>query len=287
MKSEDNSFNNIKSMTSIYNNDLIADENLTSKEIINSKDIRQTSYYLGGNSPEKEDEKSFIIKNKLENEKEQNIANFLNKDIINSMNEINYKSQKNINKIKLIKEILIQDKSESYEDKTISFQQKSRSDNINIKDSKIEKDIINDFPFNLNINKSSDFHINNSLNLGESENGQINYDNRHLNNNININNENEETNSWNFNISPSEIFNIDYQKNKQNNNKNYKLNEIHVKNDVNNVRTINNIFQENETFKLNVGNIKINNEGYLKNDDCFNNNHINQNNKIQNQNNYI
>lgn len=45
MKSEDNSFKNIDSMTSISNNDLITDENLTSRKIINAKDIRHVSYY--------------------------------------------------------------------------------------------------------------------------------------------------------------------------------------------------------------------------------------------------
>ena len=72
-----------------------------------------------------------------------------------------------------------------------------------------------------------------------------------LNNNIDINNENEEINSWNFNISPSEIFNIDNQTNKKNNYENYKLNNNHIKSYVNNVINLNKIFQKNETFKLN------------------------------------
>ena len=283
MKSEDNSFKNIDSMTSISNNDLITDENLISREIINTKDIRQVSYYLGGNSPEKENEKASIIKNELESE--LNIGNFLTKDIINSMDEINYKPKKNLNKNKLIKEILIQDKSESYEDEAISFQQKSKSGNINFKNSTIENNIINELSFDLNINKSSDFHINNSLNLGECKNGEINY--KCLNNNIDINNENEEINSWNFNMSPSEIFNIDNQTNKKNNYENYKLNNNHIKSYVNNVINLNKIFQKNETFKLNEGYIKINNEGYLNNDELFYNN-INQKfNLIQNKNYYI
>ena len=155
------------------------------------------------------------------------------------MDEINYKPKKNLNKNKLIKEILIQDKSESYEDEAISFQQKSKSGNINFKNSTIENNIINELSFDLNINKSSDFHINNSLNLGECKNGEINY--KCLNNNIDINNENEEINSWNFNMSPSEIFNIDNQTNKKNNYENYKLNNNHIKSYVNNVINLNKI----------------------------------------------
>ena len=285
MKSEDNSFNinNIISMKSISNNDLTTNEDLSSREIINSKNTLQVSYDVGGNSPEKENVKFSIIKNELENENDQNINNFLPKDIINSMNEINYKSKKNLNKNKSINEVLFQDKSQSYEDEKILFQTKSKSDNVNIKNSKIEKDIINDFSFNLNTNKSSDFHINNNLNLGEGKNGQINNDNKPLNNNININNENEEINSWNFNVSPSEIFNIDNQKNKQNNNENYKLNDIniHVKSDVNNSIDLNNIFQKNEPFKLNAGYIKINDEGYLHNENQ--NDYINFGNKNDNK----
>jgi hypothetical protein len=230
MKSGDNSFNinNIKSLKSISNNDLITDENLASREIINSKDILQVSNYSGGNSPEKENEKGSIKKNELENENEQNINNFLTKDIFNSMDEINYKSNKKVNKNKLINEILIQNKSESYENEKIFFQKKSKSDNVNIKNLKIEKDSISDLSFNLNINKSSDFHINNSLNLGEGRNRQINNNKKHLNNNININNENKEINSWNFNVSPSEIFNIDSQNNIHNNNENSILNDINI-----------------------------------------------------------
>ena len=110
------------------------------------------------------------------------------------MDTINSKNKKNFTKKKSIRETLMKDNTESYEDKIDSFQQNNKSDNINIKDIKILKDIINDSPFNLKINKSSDFHIQNSLTFGGNKIGQINYDIGPINNNININNEDEETN---------------------------------------------------------------------------------------------
>ena len=295
MKSEDKCFKNNQIVKSFFKNDSKTDKNLSSSINIMPNNAQKESYYLGRNSSEKEYENISKIKDELECENDKNIDNFLTQDIINSINEMNFKSKNNLNQNKSIKEILIQDNTESYEDGNNFLQQKSKSDNVNIKNSKIRKDIINEFPFNLNTNKSSDFHINNNLTLNTSENLQIYHEKNYLNN------ENEEINSWNFNINPNEIFNISNQKDEHNTNENYKLNDnfIHVKNDVNNEKNnpmiknkeminLNEISQKNEIFKPNTEHIKMNNGGYLKDRAFFNNNYINPKfNLFQNQNNYI
>lgn len=93
----------------------------------------------------------------------------------------------------------------SYEDEKDSSLKKSKSDNNDIEKLKIKKDIINEYDFNLNISKSSDFHIKKRFILNSDEIEQITHNNSSLNYNTNIINENEEINCWNFNMSQSKF----------------------------------------------------------------------------------
>ena len=271
MSSDDNFFDYIKSSKSIFIDDLITHKNLSSNKDIKSNNIPQESYYcLRGNSPKKENEKFSLIKDELECEKEKNIDDFLTKDIINSINEINSEFNNNLSKNESIKEKLIQNETESYEDV---------GNNIKNNVSEIGKEIKSEV--NLNINESSDFPIKNSLTrINEDE--YINHENKYLNSNININNENK-TNSWNFNISPSKIFNKDNQKSQQNNNEINYVNEnnVHIKNDVNS--------EENNHLKFNIFKSQYNNINFdnktnniQSQNDYIKNNFINNNNKILN-----
>jgi len=188
-----------------------------------------------------------------------------------------------------MKEILIQDEKDSAQKKS-----ESDRDNNDIEELKIKKDNLNDFPLNLNITKSSDFHIKNSLAFDADKNKDIIHKNRYLNNNINILNENEdEINYWNFNTSPSKIFNSDNQSKKQNNERNIIFNNNI---DVNNAQERPFIKKQRDSFdeisfnqKFNLvqkQNNYINLENNFSNEQNKNNyiqtNIINQNNKIIN-----
>ena len=175
-----------------------------------------------------------------------------------------------------MKEILIKDEKDS-------SQKKSESDreNNDIEELKIKKDILNDFPFNLNINKSSDFHIKNSLAFDADKNKDIIHKNRYLNNNINILNENEdEINYWNFNTSPSKIFNSDNQSKKQNNERNIIFNNNI---DVNNAQERPFIKKQRDSFDEISFNQKFNLVQKQNNYINLENNFSNE----QNKNNYI
>ena len=304
MKSEDNYFkyyNLLNNSKSLLFNDLITHNNLPLNKKNQSNNIQQDSYYLGGNSPKKDNEKYFVLKDTLECENETNIDKFLTKDIINSINEINSDSNSYSSKNESIKEVLIQDKTESYGDeKHSSHKNSEENDIINIKDLKDEKEIKDEFPINCVSNKSSDFPIKQYMTEAKGEIRQINYDNRQLNNNININNENT-INLWNFNISPENICSIDNKKNQQNNKESQEINDdnIHSKIDDNNLKDnlinknkdINNfkeILIKNGTFKTNIDDIKINNIEYSENKLLFDNDFINKKfNIFQNQYNNI
>ena len=188
MKSEDNFFNFNKS---IFKTDLMTQKNLSSNKNNKSNNIQLVSHYLCLNSPEKDNENSSLIKDESEYENDINIDNFLTKDIINSINEINPESNNNSYKNDSKKEILMQDKAESYGDETDSSRKKSEDDNMNANELKIEKEIKNEFFSNFDNSISSNFLIKNSLTLSAGEKGIINHYNRHLNNNINIINEKE------------------------------------------------------------------------------------------------
>ena len=293
MNSEDNSFSYFNSSKSIFNNDLITQINsILIKKIERNNNLQQYSYYLRGNSSQNENEKSSIIKDESESENEKNIENFLTKDIINSINEIDSEPDDNSSKNESMKEISIQDETESYEEEKNSFQKNSEDEDegdiINDNDLDIEKEIINRFPFDLNIDNPPEF-------LADNNFPQIT-DNSHLNNIININNEKDKINGLNFNTNPSKIFNIDnhnklngnYIKTNRNSEENNPINKN------NEITNLNGIYSQNEAFKLNSENIKINNDKYLKNGEYFDNNYINQeyinfDNKInnkQNPNNY-
>ena len=270
MESEDNSSEHTKNSNIKLANDLITNDNLSS-----SKNTKK----------ELESEKEI----KLDND------NNFNQDITNSIDEINFKAQKHLKQNESMKEILIKDEKDS-------SQKKSESDreNNDIEELKIKKDNLNDFPLNLNITKSSDFHIKNSLAFDADKNKDIIHKNRYLNNNINILNENEdEINYWNFNTSPSKIFNSDNQRNKQNNERNIIFsNNIPFKSDVNNAQEspIKEYLDQKYSFdeisfnqKFNLvqkQNNYINLENNFSNEQNKNNyiqtNIINQNNKIIN-----
>ena len=293
MKSEDNSLEHTKNSNIKLANDLITNDNLSSSKNIeiNVNKIQINSYY----HIEKKLEKGFDIKKELEREKEiklDNDNNF-NQDIINSIDEINFKAQKHLKQNESMKEILIKDEKDS-------SQKKSESDreNNDIEELKIKKDNLNDFPLNLNITKSSDFHIKNSLAFDADKNKDIIHKNRYLNNNINILNENEdEINYCNFNTSPSKIFNSDNQSKKQNNERNIIFNNnIPFKSDVNNAQERPFIKKQRDSFdeisfnqKFNLvqkQNNYINLENNFSNEQNKNNyiqtNITNQNNKIIN-----
>ena len=297
MKSEDNFFEYFKFSNSIFKDDLITNKNLSSNKNTKCNNIQKDSDYLGGNSQEKENEKCSIIKDELECENDKNINNFLTKDIINSINEINSEPNNNSSKNKSIKEISVQDETESSQQN-----REAQDDNGNDEDLKIEKNINNEFPVNLESYKFYDFFSKNNLTDTSNKKEPIINDNRYLNNNSNINNENDKNNCWNFNINPNKIFNMDTQKNQQNNEQSSKFNNnninIHFKIDVNNVEnspfiknkeTTNSkeIFQQNEMLKLNSNDIKINNDGYSKKQEFFEDNFFHQKFDFQNQNNYI
>ena len=296
MKSEDNFFNFNKS---IFKTDLMTQKNLSSNKNNKSNNIQLVSHYLCLNSPEKDNENSSLIKDESEYENDINIDNFLTKDIINSINEINSDSNNNSYKNDSKKEILMQDKAESYGDETDSSRKKSEDDNMNANELKIEKEIKNEFFSNFDNNISSNFLIKNSLTLSAGERGIINHYNRHLNNNINIINENEKNNRWNFNTSPRKIFNIDNNKKTQNDKESHKLNDndIHLNNDKSKLENIsiiknkektglNMTYQKNEIS--NIEYVKINNEGCLENKELLDNNFINQEYSIfENQDSYI
>ena len=200
MESEDNSSEHTKNSNIKLANDLITNDNLSSSKNteINVNKIQINPHH---HTPKKS-EKGFDIKKELESEKDLKIKldNNFNQDIINSIEEINFKPQKHLIQNESMKEILIQDEKHSAQKKS-----ESDRDNNDIEELKIRKDILNDF------------HIKNSLASDTDENKDIIHNNRYLNNNINILNENEdEINYWNFNTSPSKIFNSDNQRNKQN-----------------------------------------------------------------------
>ena len=264
MKSEDNSLEHTKNSNIKLANDLITNDNLSS-----SKNTKK----------ELESEKEI----KLDND------NNFNQDITNSIDEINFKAQKHLKQNESMKEILIKDEKDSSQKKS-----ESDRDNNDIEELKIKKDNLNDFPLNLNITKSSDFHIKNSLAFDADKNKDIIHKNRYLNNNINILNENEdEINYWNFNTSPSKIFNSDNQSKKQNNERNIIFNNNI---DVNNAQERPFIKKQRDSFdeisfnqKFNLvqkQNNYINLENNFSNEQNKNNyiqtNIINQNNKIIN-----
>ena len=160
--------------------------------------------YLDGSFPENENGKFSKIKDELTSENVTKIDNILTKDNINSIKEINTESNNNLSKNESIKEILIQDEKESYKDKKITSQPNRDVDNIIEEDLKNEKEFLNEFPFNLGVNKSSDSLIKNILTVSADESRKIERNNRHLNNNVHINND-EKINCWNFDLSPSKI----------------------------------------------------------------------------------
>ena len=198
MKSEDNSLEHTKNSNIKLANDLITNDNLSSSKNIeiNVNKIQINSYY----HIEKKLEKGSNLKKELESEKDLKIKldNNFNQDIINSIDEINFKAQKHLKQNESMKEILIQDEKDFAQKKC-----ESDRENNDIEELKIKKDNLNDFPLNLNITESSDFHIKNSLAFEADKNKDIIHKNRYLNNNINILNENEdEINYCNFNTSP-------------------------------------------------------------------------------------
>ena len=296
MKSEGNFFDFTNSSKSNFKRDIITHKNLSLSENNNYNDIQQDSYYLGLNSSENDNKKCSVIKDELEFDHDINIHKFLTKDIIDSINEINSEPHNNLSKDESIKEISVRDETESYEDENDSSQNNSEDedDNINDNDLKIEKEIKNEFPFNFEANKSSDFLIKNNLTFSTNKSEHINNTNRYLSNNINIDKENKKINCWDSNTRECKIFNLDNQENQQNNNVSYKLNikNIHVEIDGNNlennpiienkeITNLNSIFQKNKDRK-------INKEEFFQNKEFFDNNFINQKfNTIDNQNGYI
>ena len=263
MKSDDDYFNYLKS---IFNNNLKTPTNLSSNINIKYNNIQQAPYLIG-NSSENKNEKISMIKNELECEKDKNIENFLTKDIINSINEINFEPNNTS-----IKEISIKNNTESYEKNKNSSWQKNCEDNINNKKLKIEKEIKDEFSLNFGGNKSSDIHMNNK--------NKINY--------------------LNLNVSTNKIYSVDNQKDQRSNNENNKLtdNNIHVNIEENNpiiknkeICNLDEIAQKNNAFELNIGDIKMNNKEFLGKEDSFNS--FNKNsfepkfNIFQNQNNLI
>ena len=149
----------------------------------------------------------------------------------------------------------------------------------------LNEELVKEFPFNLNMNKSCNFLQKNRLTLSENISEQVNINNndKYLNSSININNEDEQNNFFNFNINPSKIFNMDNQKNQQNYNfpdesKNIdnienKLNDNNIniqitKNGLNDsedshISNMNGLtdlkqnFHQREAFKLNIENINL------------------------------
>lgn len=301
MKSEDNFIDHITSSKSIFKNNLTTYKNLSSNKNIKFHNIQQDSYYLDGSFPENENGKFSKIKDELTSENVTKIDNILTKDNINSIKEINTESNNNLSKNESIKEILIQDEKESYKDKKITSQPNRDVDNIIEEDLKNEKELLNEFPFNFGVNKSSDSLIKNILTISADESRKTDRNNRHLNNNVHKNNKDEKINCWNFDLSPSKIFNTDNQRIQQSKNESNKLkdNNIHAKIFLNSlednsiikdkeVTNLNEIFLKNEGFRLNSENIKINNERNLENEEYFDKNFINHNFKLfQNQNSYI
>ena len=288
MKSKDNYINNIKSSKSMFNNDLLTQINLILSKKIGYKNFKQDSYYsyyLSMNLPE--NKKYSIIKDELESDNDKNKDDFLAKDIINSKNEINSEHNNNSSKNESIKEISIQEGTESSEDEKDYSQQDSEDDENNIKNDELkeEKEIINEFPFDLDINNSSDFLIKKNLSQINNKSEQIIHENKNLDNNTNINNENDEINYWNFNISPNKIFNADSKKNHNN---------ISTKFDANN-EEYNPIIKNKEITYLkdalgqnsfNINTEYINNEEY--NEEFLDNNFNNEKKDLfQNQNNNI
>ena len=306
MESEDNCLENTKTSKSKLTNYLITHSNSSSNKSIESNNIQRDLLYIDGNYLEKELEKSHYIGNKLESENDKKLDSIFIQDIINSPDIINSKSENNLTINHLMEKKFMKDNTESFENEKDSSPKKSKSNNNDVEYLKKNEDNIDEFLFNLNINKSSDFHMKNSLILDPNENNEneeIIHNNRYLNNNTNITGENEAINYWNFNISPSKIFNSDNQNNQKNNNQRHKFNNnnnnIYLKSDVNNDEnssvyknkeiTNSNEFENKE--KLNIESIKINNEGYLEKKDSFNSFNENPFNKkfniFQNQNNYI
>ena len=180
MKSEDNYFEYISSSKSnLKKNNLTIDENSLSPKKIESNKIQIGPYYLGGNYPKKENNNYSIIKDELENKNKQKIDNILTKDIISSFKAMKIKFKKNFTKNKSMEDIYVEDKTKSYEDEKDSSLINNKSDNIDIKNIKIKNEFVKEFSFNLNINKSFDFHLKNNL---TDETEQINHNNRYLNN---------------------------------------------------------------------------------------------------------
>ena len=276
MESEGNYFDYFTSSKSNFNNDFITQINLALSKKMECNNFQQDSYYLLRNSPENDSENSSFIKEELECDTDKNIDNFLTKDIINSINDINSDLDNSV-KNESIGDISIEDKKDTSQ----KYNENEESDYLNDEDLKIEKEIISKFPFDLNIDEPPDFLINNNSALNNNKNNLISHDNIQLNNNANINNENGKI----------KIFNNDNnnQKSQQNNNQNLKFNESNIclKSDVNYIEdrpifnnkettNLNELFCKNESYKLNSDNININNKEHLNNGKFFDNNFINQ-----------
>ena len=113
--------------------------------------IHSNSYYNNEQYLEDENEKGAKIKEEKESDNDKQIDNFLTKDIMNSINFMSSLSENNSPKKKTSGDLLMNDKTEAYEDENDSFQQKSESDNINVinhKELKIEKEITNNYKNN-------------------------------------------------------------------------------------------------------------------------------------------
>ena len=187
MKSDNNNFNIFKRSSSPFNNNLIIPKKNSSSNINIKNNIQHDTYYLGEIPQDKEKQNISMNKEELEDENDTNIDNYLTKDIINSINEINYKSENSPpkNKNKPIKDtlILMHDKTESYEDEV---------DNINREDLYKEKELESPFDlnncWNFNTNPNKIFNIDNQKNhMNNSERYKLNDDN--LNLKIDVNSE--------------------------------------------------------------------------------------------------
>ena len=122
--------------------------------------IHSNSYYNNEQYLEDENEKCAKIKEEKESDNDKQIDNFLTKDIMNSINFMSSLSENNSPKKKTSGDLLMNDKTEVYEDENDSFQQKSESDNINVinhKELKIEKEITNNYK-----NNKKEYVINNN-----------------------------------------------------------------------------------------------------------------------------
>ena len=269
MKSEFTYYKYFKSSKLFLNDDnLINLKDLSLNKNIERNNIQKDSHYLNGNSPKNKNEKYSLKKDELQFENDENINNFLTKDIINSINDLDSEQNHNSSKNDLVNEISIHDETESYEDEKKSSQQNSEDEDDNINDDKlkIEEEILKGFPFNLGINNNFEFYIKNNSAQNNNNNEQISHNYRYLNNNLNINNgiENKNNNFWNFNIAQNKIFNLDNQNNQRNNEKEQN-NYINFESKTNNKQSQNNCIENNFMNK----NDKLRNN-FLKKNDLYN-----------------